>query len=82
MKKGNSEKLIRTTYLLELGKDFQESDLEVIASNGINSLKAFNKNFRDTFYKHHLGSLYFSGHYDEETKTVLIKTEQEIFEEV
>lgn len=82
MKKGNSEKIIRTTYLLELGKDFQESDLEVVASNGINSLKGLNKDYRDTFYKLHIGKWVFAGHFDEETKTVLVKTEQEVFEEV
>ena len=79
MKTGNIEKVTRTHYLLELGKDFQETDLEVLASNGINELKGLSKNFRDNFYKLNIGKLTFSGHYDKETKTVKIIAEKDLF---
>ena len=80
MKKGNSEKIIRTSYLLELGKDFQESDLEVVASNGTHSLKCLNKEYRTyQLYKLITGKLSWSGHYDEETQTVKVIVEEEMF---
>ncbi|MBR1625548.1 MAG: hypothetical protein IJ681_00220 [Bacteroidales bacterium] len=79
MKTGNSEKIIRTAYLLELGVDFQESDLEVLASNGVNTLKGLSREFRDNIHGLNIGKLVWSGHYDDETQTVKIHTEQELF---
>lgn len=80
MKIGNTEKVIRTSYLLELGKDFQESDLEILASNGTNTLKSLSKDFRtNQFPELNIGSWVFCGHYDEKTQTVLIKAEKEMF---
>ncbi len=79
MKTGNIEKIIRTAYLLELGVDFQETDLEVLASNGVNSLKGLSKDFRDKFYNLGIGKLVWSGHYDENAKTVRVHTEKEMF---
>lgn len=80
MKTGNTERIIRTSYLLELGKDFQESDLEIIASNGINTLRALNKDFRQYLIpKLIIGKLTWSGHYDEETQTVKVIAEKEMF---
>ena len=45
MKTGNTERIIRTSYLLELGKDFQESDLVTIASNEISILRSLSREF-------------------------------------
>lgn len=79
MKTGNTEKIIRTAYLLELGIDFQESDLEVLASNGTNTLKGLSKEFRDNIHNLNIGKLVWSGHYEPETQTVRIHTEKEMF---
>ena len=79
MKTGNIERIIRTSYLLELGVDFEEDDLEILARNGENCLKSLNKNYRDNFYKLGIGKWVFAGHYDEKTQTVLVHAEQEFF---
>lgn len=79
MKTGNTEKIIRTAYLLELGVDFNENDLETIAGSGDHILKSISKEFRDNFNKLNIGKLVFSGHYDPETKTVRVHTEKEMF---
>ena len=80
MKSGNVEQIIRTTYLLEMGIDFHSTDLEIIASNGINELKALNKKFRtETFQKLNIGEIVWSGHFNKETQTVMVKTEKELF---
>lgn len=78
MKIGNVEKVIRTTYLLELGVDFEESDLEVISSNGYGTLKGLSKDYKSNKLSH-LGKWVFAAHYDETTKTVLVKIEKELF---
>ena len=79
MKKENVEKVIRETYLLELGVDFQEQDLEVVAGYGENVLKCLTLNFRQNFYKFNIGELVWSGHFDKETKTVKVQTEILLF---
>lgn len=80
MKKGSIERVERATYLLEMGIDFQANDLEVLASNGVNELRGLNKEFRTkAFYELNIGKLVFSGHFDKETKTVMVKSEKELF---
>ena len=79
MKIGKIERVERTTYALELEKDFTETDLEVIVSSYKGTLKGLSKEFRDNFYNLKIGRLVFSGHYDEETQTVTVQTEKEIF---
>ena len=80
MKTGNTKRVERTTYLLEMGIDFQANDLEVIASNGVNELRGLNKEFRtETFQKLNIGELVWSGYFDKETQTVMVKTEKELF---
>ena len=79
MKIGHVEEVIRTNYLLELGVDFQEKDLEVVAGYGENVLKGLTLDFRQNFYKFNIGELVWSGHFDKETKTVKVQTERELF---
>lgn len=80
MKTGNIEKVIRTTYLLEMGIDFQANDLEVMASNGVDELRILSKEFRTKkFYELNIGELVWSGHFDKQTQTVMVKTEKELF---
>lgn len=80
MKTGNIEKVERVTYLLEMGIDFQANDLEVIATNGVDELRGLNKDFRTkAFYELNIGKLVWSGHFDKETQTVMVKTEKELF---
>ena len=75
MKKGTTEQIQRTSYLLELGIDFQANDLESLCGD----LKELSKEYRDNFYKKGLGKWVFMGHYDKETQTVLVKVEKELF---
>lgn len=80
MKKGNIERVERITYQLEMGIDFQANDLEIIASNGINELRGLNKEFRTKkFSELGIGTLVWSGHFDKQTQTVLVKVEKELF---
>ena len=80
MKTGNTEKIIRTSYLLELGKDFQESDLVTIASNEISILRSLSREFLQyQISKLIIGKITWSGHYDEETQTVKVIAEKEMF---
>ena len=76
MKTGNKEQVIRTTYLLEMGIDFQANDLEDDVITG-GALKHLSKDF--DFHKLNIGKLVWSGHFDKETRTVMVKTEKELF---
>lgn len=80
MKKGNIERIERTSYLLEMGIDFQANDLEVCASNGINELRCLNKEFRTTKLPNMgLGTYVWAGDFDKDTKTVKVIFEKELF---
>lgn len=79
MKTENTEKIIRTKYLLELGVDFNENDLEIIAGSGDHILKTLSKTFRNNFSKLNVGKLVFVGHYNPETKTIRVHAEKEMF---
>lgn len=87
MKKGNIERIERTSYLLEMGIDFQANDLEVIASNGINELRGLNKEYRtktlyEIAFKNNMGKHVWDGHFDKSTQTVKVIFEKELFVEV
>ena len=75
MKTGSTEQVIRTTYLLEMGLDFQASDLE----DSFDGLKVLSKEYRENFCKLNIGKLTWSDYFDKQTKTILIKTEKELF---
>ena len=75
MKQGNVERIERTSYLLELGIDFQANDLETTYGD----LRELSKEYRDNFSSKGLGKWVFIGHFDKETKTVLVKVEKELF---
>lgn len=75
MKQGNIEKIERTSYLLELGVDFQANDLETICGD----LRELSKEYRDNFYSKGLGKWVWMGHYDKNTQTVQVKVEKELF---
>lgn len=76
MKKGNIERVERITYQLEMGIDFQANDLEDDVITG-GALKHLSKDF--DFYKLNIGRLVWSGHFDKETRTILVKVEKELF---
>lgn len=76
MKKGNIERVERITYQLEMGVDFQANDLEDDVITG-GALKHLSKDF--DFYKLNIGRLVWSGHFDKETRTILVKVEKELF---
>lgn len=76
MKIGKIERVERTTYLLEMGVDFQANDLvDDVLTGGV--LKHLSKDF--DFYKLNIGRLVWSGHFDKQTQTVLVKAEKELF---
>jgi hypothetical protein len=80
MKTGKIERVERTTYLLEMGIDFQANDLEVIASNGVDELRGLNKEFRtNAFYELNIGKLVWSGHFDKQTQTIQVTAEKQLF---
>lgn len=79
MKKGNVEKVVRTHYEFELNVDFTETDLEIVAGYNGNYLKDLSKEYRNNIYKMGLGKLVYSGYYDEDTKTVLVAFEQNLY---
>ena len=75
MLKGTTEQIERTSYLLELGIDFQANDLESFCGGS----KRLSKEYMDNFYKKDLGKWVFAGNYNKKTQTVLIKVEKELF---
>lgn len=79
MKTSKTVNIERKTMILEEGVDFTENDLEIVASNGVNTLKRLSLEFRENFYKLNIGTLVWSGHYDEETKSVRIDVEKDLF---
>lgn len=76
MKTGKVERVEITTYQLEMGIDFQASDLEDDVITG-GALKHLSKDF--DFYALGIGRLVWSGHFDKQTKTVIVKAEKELF---
>lgn len=80
MKTGKIERVEITTYQLEMGVDFQANDLEIIARNGEKELRGLNVEFRTVkFPKLGIGELVWSGYFDKQTQTVLVKAEKELY---
>lgn len=74
MKQGNVERIERTSYLLEMGIDFQANDL----IPNIGELKTLSNEFLNNFFRS-VGKVVWVGHFDKNTQTMMVKVEKELF---